>query len=74
MENEKKKGIVGKIVGDMADHAKTQHEITKARHAVLTKTPKQAHEEFKERHEYAKKSPKEKQEIELAELKAKRKN
>lgn len=65
--------IVKKVVSDMKDHAKTQHQITKARHEVLKKSPAQAKAEFKERHEYAKKSPAEKQQIELAELQSQKK-
>lgn len=65
--------VVKKIAGDMAEHAKTQHEITKARHEVSKKSPAQAKAEFRERHEYAKKSPREKQQIELEELKAQKK-
>jgi len=34
-------GVVKKIAGDMADHAKTQHEITKARHANAKMSPKE---------------------------------
>lgn len=67
---EKEKAIIRKIAGDMTDHAKTQHEITKARHEVLKKSPAQAKEEFKQRHADAKKSPKQKQQEELARLRA----
>jgi len=59
---------MGKVIKGMVDHAKTQHEITVARHEVCKKSPSQAKAEFKERHEYAKKSPAEKQQIELAML------
>lgn len=70
MEKEKKKGVVGKIADDLKQSAKLQHEITKARHNVLVKMPKDASEEFKARHAEAKKPPLQKQQEELARLQA----
>ena len=59
---------MGKIVKDIVEHTKTQHEITKARHKVSKKSPSQAKAEFLERHEHARLSPAQKQQIELQKL------
>ena len=64
---------MGKVVEGLKDHAKTQHEITKARHEVSKKSPKQAHQETFARHADAKKSQKEKQAAELERLKSRKK-
>jgi len=70
----KEKGIIGKITGDIAESARVQHQITKARHANSVKTPADAGAEFRERHADAKKPPIQKQQEELARLQAKKKD
>lgn len=75
MENKenKKKCVVGKIASDLKESTKLQHEITKARHEISTKPPKDALDEFKERHADAKKPPIQKQKEELARLQSQKK-
>jgi hypothetical protein len=61
---------MGKILKDLKESTKKQHEITKARHALSVKTPADASAEFKERHEQAVKAPIEKQKEDLKRLQA----
>ena len=65
-------GIFEKIAKDMTEHAKRQHEITKARHEAFIVTPADAKAMFIESFNYAKLSPTAKQELELEAIKAKR--
>lgn len=67
MEN-KKKGIVSKIVDDLVESTKTQHEISKVQHELNKKSPSEAKEEFLARHAEAKKPPIQKQKEQLAQL------
>ena len=66
----KEKGIVGKVIDDLIDHTKTQHEITKARHEASKVSPADAKAKFKAQHAHAKLSPAEKQKIQLEEIAA----
>jgi len=70
MSEEKKEGIFARIFAGFAEHAKRQHEITKARHASMLVTPADAKAMFFESMAYAKLTPAEKQELELEAIKA----